>query len=437
MLSRRVDFTDRSTEDVLTFYHDILPRHSHHIHAIRFDQLHHLDEMMPGHRIAELLPTLVSPHEELPQERKSELATVAERQPWRLRSYVFAAIVNALPRLDALVFDLAPFIGRSEDANNDAVDERTVNPLLQAVEAAGDRVVNVTIATPIVALNGSQLGAFLRALPKLLRLEMEFTLRPNGGGEEELVAALASLAHLESLSISSAPWVNATFARAPWAAPLRVLALNSCDQLWVEDLRMLVEKFSPTLDTLDLDDSPAGELYDDGEPRRSLEARQAAQGKDWLRAWALPKLNYLVLSNDQNNHFLNFFADSPIHTFEFGYCPLLPVKEVEAFLKLRAERAGPGKLREVRIKGDADLTDGQREGIEVWCYSKGVVCKNEVGGGWTSEYSDDEMGDRDGFEEWSDEDEDEQGYDEDMDRGVDEDGEGWESDDDGDGDGDE
>lgn len=417
----------------MTFYHDILPRHSHHIHAIRFDQLHHLDEMIPTPRVAELLPQLVSPDSPLSEPAKIPLAVVASRQPWRLRSYVFAAIVTALPRLDALVFDLAPYIGRSEhaEATAGAVDERQVNPLLRAIEAKGEAIRNVTIATPIVALDGGQLGAFLRALPRLERLELETTLRPNGGGEGELVAALASLEHLETLSIASAPWVNATFARAPWRAPLRVLALNSCDQLWVEDLRTLTEKFATTLDTLDLDDSPAGELFDDGEARRSLDARQAAQGKDWARPWTLPKLNYLVLANDQDAHFLAFFADCPVHTFEFGYCPLLPLPAVEAFLKHRADDAGPGRLREVRVKADADLTDGQREGIEVWCYSKGVVCKNEVGGGWQSEYSDSEMG-GDGGEEWSDEDDDdERGYDEDMDRygggGGEEDGEGWES----------
>lgn len=334
------------------------------------------------------------------------------------------------------MFDLAPFIGRSAEAEEVAglVNEREANPLLRAVEAKGERIRDLTVATPIVALDGRQLGAFLRALPNLQRLEMETTLRPNGGGEAELIAALASLTQLETLSLASAPWVNATFARAAWSAPLRVLALNSCDQLWVEDLRTLVEKFSATLDTLDLDDSPAGELFDDGEPRRPLDARQAAQGKDWGRPWRLPRLNYFVLANDQDAHFLDFFADCPVHTFEFGYCPLIQLPAIEAFLKRRAgAEAGPGRLREVRIKGDADLTDGQRESIEVWCYSKGVVCKSEVGGGWTSDYSDDEM-ERDEVEEWSDVDDDERGYDQDLDmytgrgQGGDEDGEGWESD---------
>lgn len=85
----------------------------------------------------------------------------------------------------------------------------------------------------------------------------------------------------------------------------------------------------------------------------------------------LPHLTTLVLSTLHPISFLHSFSSSPLTEFELGFCPKFSYDDlVDSFLSPRV-----GTLERVNVTGDSDLTEGQVESLELWCFAKGVECR--------------------------------------------------------------
>lgn len=241
--------------------------------------------------------------------------------------------------------------------------------------------------------NDSHLASYLVLFPDLIRLDLAIdSILPTPTGRLELLNAFTSLTKLETLSLNATPFVGSEFALAPWKAPLKILALEDCDNLSFPDFITLVQAFASTLIVLDIDGTP----HDEDAASSAL----AFKGPKL----ALPFLDTLVISSQHPVAFLSLFDNCPLADFSFGFCPQITYEDlVDHFLPKHLST-----LKQVTLLGASDLSDGQIESLGVWCFAKGVEM---VVRPTESDDEESETGDEEG--EWSDE-EGEEDMEEDM-----------------------
>ncbi|KAL8291594.1 hypothetical protein RQP46_001852 [Phenoliferia psychrophenolica] len=228
-----------------------------------------------------------------------------------------------------------------------------------------------------------QLASFLLDFPNVARLELDIPLLPVG--RTLLHDALVSLSSLRTLMIEGASFVNDEFAKLPWTAPMRVLALSNCEDLSLPSLISLVTKWAPSLQVLELDDVPAN-ITD-------------AEAKKLLRPLELPKLDTLIVSTTHSAAFLALFGRTALVELEIGACPGIEYKNWEGFVTEHA-----GTLKKVTLQGDHDFTEAQVESFQVYCFAKKIDLDIEE----PDSDDEDEWDSEDGEEvdEWEDDDED-------------------------------
>jgi hypothetical protein len=110
------------------------------------------------------------------------------------------------------------------------------------------------------------------------------------------------------------------------------------------------------------------------------------------KSYDLPKLSALVVSGYHPISFLDAFNSSPLETIELGFCPSITCDEIEKLLLFHFSKAKgqPGLLKKFVILGNSHLSDGQKDGLEVWCFAKGIECRVETADSDEDDNSDDD-----------------------------------------------
>lgn len=374
---QNLDFEDRSNEAILTCIRDILPRRGRHVRSLEFGQAEgrflNVDPPSTGYEAEDPLLPLRRDHLAI-VEAAEKLGGVSgeglssEIRHRRTRSLLLAEVVRLCPdtvRVDCEGFPRArlDWSDHITDANFD--DANTVYREDHAVAAIkahlGPKLRDLTFLANDDGVTAEDTVAdFLRACPNLARLELELYV-PAGGHENrtKLHDALAALSQLESFTHAGGDFIDDAFAaREDVQWPLKVLALNECEDLSFPALFEFVHRFSRTLECLDLDGAPHNNVDEDNEAFCA-------------RPFALPKLDTLVLATQHDAPFLvAAFAQCPVRELSLGFCPAVEYKDIEAFIDVHVDT-----LRRIEIAGDAALTEAQVESLEVLCHAKGIECE--------------------------------------------------------------
>lgn len=281
-------------------------------------------------------------------------------------------IVGHLPGLMSIDMDLADYPAAS-----------TYAPLFAALPTLVDLSL---CGSNSERLDPADVNYILAVVPQLVRLELDCVVAENA---HSLTAAIAGLASLETLFLTD---YLAPLTSVVWRCPLRVLALDQCDALSYVEFADLLDTFSATLTTLDLDNTPAP-----GDSEE--EARRLRQPHN------LPHLSSLVVSGYHQVAFLHAFASCPLDTLELGFNPAISSDDIEAFI------LSLPRLAHFTILSGTHLSEAQAESLELLCFAKNIDCTVEP----PDSDDDDEDSEEQDSNEDSDEDEDEDDLDLDQD----------------------
>ncbi|BGP16270.1 hypothetical protein JCM10213_007714 [Rhodosporidiobolus nylandii] len=422
---RELDFEDTSNESILHLIHHVLPRHARHVQSLAFGQseAHMLRDDPPG--------TLggydaVDPFLPLPP-RRAAIVEAAERfggvqatfgdgtalssevRSRRTRSLLMAEVVRQctnVVKIDCEGFPKVP-AAWAEDLNaRDFSDRNIAYPVDHAVEAIkahlGPKLVDLTfLVNDDGVTDEGDVADLLLSAPNLRRLELEM-LVPSGpaSNRDRLYSAFQRLTKLETLNVADGSFITDEFAGLDLRWPLKVLALNECEDLSFPAFVTLIERFAPTLECLDVANTPHANVEKDN---------KALLG----RPFNLPKLDTLVLETQHEPLFLQSFAQCPVKTFGLGFCPAFEYRDVEQFLDAHVDT-----LKRLEIDPDAALTEAQVESLEVLCHARGVEVEMLPAG---SDSEDSDLADPSDFDISDDEDDDD---DVDQDGWVDDDDDG-------------
>lgn len=375
--AQEVSIAEDSTDQIGRFLVDIVPRHAHHVRAIQIQQDHATydpydapsDVAHPLHSRWAALPEIVgeSPHD----------------HGHRFRRVILGEILSSLPNLSAVDVDILDTPGLPNERTEVTTALRAVGPKLLDLSLHGVASDDDDEETT-TDFDEGYIGTFLSSFPNLIRLQLDIpTLLPSG--RDTLFSALVSLTSLETLMIDGGEFVNSSFADLAWTAPLQTLALSDCDDLSLPAFLTFVQKFSGTLTTLDLDDVPSSSI--DADNLKYLVPTS-------LR---LPHLEHLVVTTTHDEKFLALFAPATtaLESLTIGFCPSIPYEAWEAFIA--DHHVAAGRLKEVVVEGGSELSEGQLESLEVFCFAKGIAVEIQE----DEPDSDDEDGDD--LEEWEDE----------------------------------
>ncbi|KAM0746751.1 hypothetical protein T439DRAFT_350382 [Meredithblackwellia eburnea MCA 4105] len=407
-----IGLSGRSMYDLIMFKERILPLRSAHIRAIELDGADEIREIWIE---TGLQSSIVNVSLELFPRQSSSMSDEEHEKAYR--RHLFAEVIRACPHLDTVDFyltdvdpDLAPesYLGR--------VGQRSEisNALM---ESAGARMVDMDIGTAGEPFDVSYgfLAKFLTDFPLLERLAIHYGFSPSG--QSDMIPIIANFTTLTSLTIEEASFVNEDFANADFKCPLKLLALASCPELSLTSFITLVKKFSATLETLDIDETP-------------MELPDVATRKRLMKPLNLPHLTTLVLSTMHTDQFLILFETTKLESITVGFCPVISADAWQTFFNTKVAttvspdaggiftvsyEGGSAKflingeegrtvpppkegLREIVFGADHDLTEDQQLDLQAWCYAKGITFRVEEG------ESDDDDDDEDDYDEDEDED---------------------------------
>ncbi|GAA6024236.1 hypothetical protein JCM10207_006967 [Rhodosporidiobolus poonsookiae] len=348
-----------STEELLHLVRDILPRVGQHVEKLSlretaFDPLlEHgdLDNLPPAEGTA---LTVVEAAEKLGGVDASladwELRTL------RARNLVLAQIVKACPAVKQLDFQgfVRPMKIKPAGEEDTVIIVEQVevpNVALEAIKARGTAIEALSLLLPPDGLTTeTDVAALLRAFPDLVHLDINCFLfeadeAKRAAARSELVDALEALTKLEELDLGESTFVNDAFAARAFTWPLKHLALGEYAELSFGSFVTLVERFSATLVSLELDGTPHDDSEDD---------TAAYLGK----ALNLPHLTALEVATPHKTAFLDAFAQCPLEEVLLGDCPQFTVAEVLKFLE-----AHKATLKALDYEDDG-IPDEEKEGAE-------------------------------------------------------------------------
>ena len=279
----------------------------------------------------------------------------------RARTTLLARIVEGCPNVSELDIE-GPLrilrratwdvITSGEDEEPAAAVEipeaEVANSALAAVKALSERVTALSLLLPPDDISTEQHAVeFLEAYPSLKALELNVFVAAGGRTETTVAAqrkalggAVASLKSLEELNLGCSNFVDDELAHASFFAPLKHLALGEAPDLTFASFFALVNKFSATLESLELDGTPAT-TPDDGA----------------LPPLDLPKLVALDISTPLEAPVLSLFVNAPLHEISIGECPQLTAKDVVAFLEAHKDTLRCVDLEEGAVAAEGDGAD--------------------------------------------------------------------------------
>ncbi|GAA5901610.1 hypothetical protein JCM6882_006022 [Rhodosporidiobolus microsporus] len=359
-----------STEALLELVEEILPRHAKHVEQLIFRE-------SPFDLLLEDGPT-----DELPpaEGRALEIVEAAERMggvdaspTWdirvlRARDLLLAQAVKACPGVKILDIEgpLRPLRVKQDDEDETAIvvqDAALSNAALEAVKSLGPAIETLSLLLPPDGVSTEADAAeLLSAFSSLKRLEINslVTLDDEKTKKDDraaLFSAFTSLTGLEELDLGQSSFVNDKFAALPLKASLKHLALGDYPDLSFPSFIALVKRFSETLESLELDDTPRD---------ASDEETAAHLGK----AVNLPKLVALEVATPHKTLFLDAFANSPLKEVFFGECPQFKAAEVVKFLEAHKDTLVDVDMEEGGIpdeENDGGEATSAEEVISAWC----------------------------------------------------------------------
>ncbi|GAA5984723.1 hypothetical protein JCM11641_002163 [Rhodosporidiobolus odoratus] len=375
---RNLDFSEVANESILHLINDVLPSRAHHIESVAFGQsdapmLHGEQPTLQDEvKLRDSRLRVVTAIEELSGAENigsDGKPLIFERRCRRARSLVMAEVIKRCPNVTIIDFEGFPKVSPDrldefeEAAANDPDRQSLAYPIDHALEGIkthlGPKLTNLNYLVNEDGLTTEgDVAGLLSVCPNLLRLELEI-LVPQGPAtnRDKLHQSLLSLTKLETFNLVQGDFVNDAFAQLDLQCPLKVLALSECEDLSFPSFISLVERFSSTLECLDI----AGTPHNDNE----------RDAKKYLgQRLNLPKLDTLVLETPHEPVFLKAFSACRVKVFGLGFCPAIGFADIEAFMDEHLET-----LRRIEVEYDAALTEAQVESLEVLCHARGIECE--------------------------------------------------------------
>ncbi|GAA5849787.1 hypothetical protein JCM8547_000563 [Rhodosporidiobolus lusitaniae] len=397
-----------STESLLQFVTDILPRVGGHVDALALRETPYdpfFKEGEPGD-LPEQTPRAVEIVEAAERFTNADTSLAWELRSLRARNILLAQIVKGCPKVTCLDIQGPIRPMRIEEIDGEehfvVVKETDVPSVaLEAVKALNEQIDDLTLFLPPDEVSSEKDAAvLLAAFPNLVRLELNcFPLPPSSEASATkhraaLLSALSSLKKLEELDLGESVCVTDDFAKLSLVFPLRRLALGEYSDLSFASFVTLVERFSSTLESLELDGTPHAE-DDDATAKKHL-------GKPLN----LPKLVALEVATPHEAVFLRAFNNCPLEEIYVRTCPRLGSKDVVAFLEKHKKTLRQVVFEEGAIVGDDEEEEEDDEEkdfkpaeliVNDWCM------ENDIG--FMLQQVEEE---EDDDEEWEDEDDDEE-----------------------------
>ncbi|KAK4701659.1 hypothetical protein P7C70_g4568, partial [Phenoliferia sp. Uapishka_3] len=373
-----VDLTETYLSDIGFFLIDIIPRRAQYITALNLEQQY------------EEYDAAISEDTSHPLHSRWAAMSVNDDEPederrLRFRRTLLAEMIPLLPNLDSVHVDM---IDLDLNGAPDYLCRKEVTNELRKI--GGQITASLTIDADALSddpyVGEGYLADFIKCFPKIQRLEMDIALRSDG--RDLLHQTIVGLKDLRQLCIGDANFVNEAFAALPWTAPIRMLALATCDELSLPSLITLVNKLEPTLEVLDLEEVPA-----------TITDREVVK---YLKPLNLSKLTTLVLSTTHPASFLSLFSKVTLSSLSIKSCPGITYAEWEKFIGEHEST-----LKEVCADDGHEFSDAQIESLEVLCFAKGIELSVMQGGddseddgeAWSGDEDPEEWEDEEGFED--------------------------------------
>ncbi|GAA5941941.1 uncharacterized protein JCM15063_004251 [Sporobolomyces koalae] len=388
------DLAERSTESLLYFYRELLPKYAQHVWSLFLMQTleNIVEEEDSPFQVVQA--STESDRELLVAEEIEKIAKVGASADLGMRkiratSLILGEIVRSCPELKRIEFDCTV---TDPDRGEDASDDIRDNVLLAVKEHASKYGTITHIGyslSPDSTSTYEDLAGLLspyKSTLKSLRLDC-FSAK---GDKQALFAALSSLSQLETLDLGESDFVDDEFAELDFSSALNKLVLGETVELSISGFVKFVERFSSTLTCLQLDGSP----YAGSDEESNEEAAGSLPA-----SINLPRLSMLEIATPRKTNILDCLTSASEHLRELriGFCPDFDVDEIIAFVEkrqdtLEALEIDVGTLLHEEL---AQLASSCEElGIAVTVVSAGF-----------DDFTDGDFEEDDGDEEWESDDE--------------------------------
>lgn len=240
------------------------------------------------------------------------------------------------------------------------------NVALQAVQSIGGNIETLSLLLPLAGtVTERDVASVISFFPKLKHLELNIFVEPQDVTSpadplehKALYTAIAGLQHLEELELGQSTFVDDAISEVVFACPLKHLALGEHPELSFRAFKTFVERFSGTLESLELDNTPTALPEGIDEPL------------------ALPKLIALELATTLDATVFTLFAASPLREVYIRESPQLTARDVIVFLEAHAETLEAVDVEEDGLAASEELSDGAvqhaEEVIGEWCEEHGI-----------------------------------------------------------------